>query len=116
PAPSSYVGGRDAVIAYISRLAEKMASRSVVEHPVAVASAFAAAGRDESAMLWLERAVAEHDLELLFMIRNAEFDRLRSGRRFQRLFANIQRSGSSAWLLSPLGNRWLAEPSGLILN
>ena len=116
PASLSSVGGRDAVIAYISRSAEQMASRPVVEHPVAVASAFAAVGRDESAMLWLERAVAGHDLELLFMIRNAEFDHLRSGQGFQRLFANVKRSPSSARLLSPLGNRWLAESSGLILN
>jgi hypothetical protein len=53
-----------------------------------VATLYATAGEDESALAWLERAVRERDPEVVFGLRNPAFDGVRQRERFRRLLAS----------------------------
>jgi hypothetical protein len=77
--------------------------------PTRVATVYAALRQDDQALAWLERAAAEHDADLVFDLRDPDFDAIRSEPRFR---AVEERVGSRA---RPRGGR-LAASSFAWLN
>jgi hypothetical protein len=59
--------------------------------PTRLAAAHVALGENDAALDWLERAAGEHDPEIVYMLRNPEFDALRGDRRFRALEAGMHK-------------------------
>jgi DNA-binding winged helix-turn-helix (wHTH) protein len=77
---------RAAVLAFVRHAAVRAAGTTGRDRrPVWTATMFAAAGEEDAALSWLERAAAERDPDLLYGLQNPAFDTLRQTARFQRL-------------------------------
>jgi DNA-binding winged helix-turn-helix (wHTH) protein/tetratricopeptide (TPR) repeat protein len=86
PSDASGQDVRGSVLAFVRRSADWASTQPAASRrPVWVATLYAVAGNDETALTWLERAVEERDTEILFGLRNPEFDGVRQRDRFRRL-------------------------------
>ena len=77
--------------------------------PTRMATVYASLGEDDRAMSWLERAAAEHDPDVVFDLRDPDFDGLRPDPRFRALENRIRgRAAPRASLLEALSFGWLS--------
>jgi TolB-like protein/tetratricopeptide (TPR) repeat protein len=65
------------------------------ETPAHRANMYAALGESSQALAWLERALAEHDDELVWIAVEPWYEPLRDGARFQRLVSRLGLSGTA---------------------
>jgi tetratricopeptide (TPR) repeat protein len=82
---------REAVRSFLRRSAADLASRPPRDRvsPTRIATLHALLGDTSAALDWLERAAGEREVELVFSLRNPEFDVLRDQPRYRALVARM---------------------------
>jgi DNA-binding winged helix-turn-helix (wHTH) protein/tetratricopeptide (TPR) repeat protein len=82
---------RTAVTTFLQRSAENLVARRIRDRisPTSIATIEALAGDRTAALDWLERAAVERDAELVFNLRNPEFDPLHGEPRYRALVTRI---------------------------
>jgi hypothetical protein len=87
-----------AVKAFLRQSIENVKAQAAKEYvpPTRIATLFALLDDDEQAMDWLEAAAAERDPDLIYALRDPEFERMRGAPRFAALARRIQSPVGSA--------------------
>ena len=86
------VDPREAIRRFYTTSAALMSARADAGRipPTRMATVHAALGQGDVALRWLERAAAEHDPDVVYDLRNPDFDEIRAEPRFQALLARLR--------------------------
>jgi hypothetical protein len=88
------LGMRDMALQTVSELHEILQRRYVP--PYCMSIAYAGLDDHDTAFAWLDKAVEERDVWLLWLRQDPRFDPLRDTHRFSRLIRNLQLSADAA--------------------